>query len=81
MIAAIYVVSLLIFSGVQAHQHRFNEEQPQLELWNPQIFFGVALGTIAVILIGSSYKTMALSAGGSAVSEMMGARLVNPNAN
>jgi uncharacterized membrane protein len=60
MIAAIYVVSLLIFSGVQAHQHRFNEEQPQLELWNPQIFFAVALGTIAVILIGSSYKTMAL---------------------
>jgi Zn-dependent protease with chaperone function len=80
MIAAIYVVSLLIFSGLQAHEHRFNEEQPQLELWNPQIFFGVALGTIAVILIGSSYKTMALSAGGSAVSEMMGARLVNPNA-
>jgi len=80
MIAAIYVVSLLIFSGVQAHQHRFNEEQVQLELWNPQIFFGVALGTIAVILIGSSYKTMALAAGGSAVSEMMGARLINPNA-
>jgi Zn-dependent protease with chaperone function len=80
MIAAIYVVSLLIFSGVQAHQHRFNEEQPQLELWNPQIFFAVALGTIAVILIGSTYKTMALSAGGSAVSEMMGARLINPNA-
>jgi Zn-dependent protease with chaperone function len=79
MIAAIYVVSLLIFSGVQAHQHRFNEEQPQLELWNPQIFFAVALGTIAVILIGSSYKTMALSAGGSAVSEMMGARLVSSN--
>ena len=80
MIVAIYVVSLLIFSGVQAHQHRFSEEQPQLELWNPQIFLAVALGTIAVILIGSSYKTMALSAGGSAVSEMMGARLVNPNA-
>jgi Zn-dependent protease with chaperone function len=80
MIAAIYVVSLLIFSGVQAHQNHFNGEQPQLELWNPQIFLGVALGTIAVILIGSSYKTMALSAGGSAVSEMMGARLINPNA-
>jgi Zn-dependent protease with chaperone function/uncharacterized tellurite resistance protein B-like protein len=81
MILAIYVVSLLIFSGVQAHQNRFSGEQPQLELWNPQIFFGVALGTIAVILIGSTYKTMALSAGGSAVSEMMGGRPVNPNSN
>jgi Zn-dependent protease with chaperone function len=79
MIAAIYVVSLLIFSGVQVHQHRFNEEQPRLELWNPQIFLSVALGTIAVILIGSTYKTMALAQGGSVVSEMMGGRLVKPN--
>ena len=79
MIVAIYVVSLLIFSGVQAHQHRFNEESSPLELWNPQIFFGVALGTIAVILIGSTYKTLALAQGGSVVSEMMGGRLLNPN--
>ncbi len=82
MIVAIYIVTLLIFSGVQAHQHRnyFNDEStPQISLWNPQIFLGVALGTIAVILIGSSYKTMALAAGGSAVSEMMGARLVSSN--
>jgi Zn-dependent protease with chaperone function len=79
MIAAIYIAVFLIFSGVQLHQHRINEEQPQFELWDPQIFLGVALGTIAVILIGSSYKTMALAAGGSAVSEMMGARLVSSN--
>ncbi len=79
MIVAIYIASLLILSGVQLHQHRFNDEQPQFDLWNPQIFLAVALGTIAVILIGSSYKTMALAAGGSAVSEMMGARLVSSN--
>jgi Zn-dependent protease with chaperone function/uncharacterized tellurite resistance protein B-like protein len=79
MIAAIYIAALVIFSGVQLHQHHFNDEQPQFDLWNPQIFLGVALGTIAVILIGSSYKTMALAAGGSAVSEMMGARLVSSN--
>jgi Zn-dependent protease with chaperone function len=79
MIAAIYVVSLLIFSGVQAHQHSYDETQAQFNLWNTQIFLGVALGTIAVILIGSSYKTMALAAGGSAVSEMMGARLISSN--
>jgi len=83
MIAAIYIAAVVIFSGVQLHQHRGNyyndESAPQISLWDPQIFLGVALGTIAVILIGSSYKTMALAAGGSAVSETMGARLVSAN--
>jgi Zn-dependent protease with chaperone function len=83
MIAAIYIVALLVFSGVQAHQQHYNgysnESAPQISLWNPQIFFAVALGTLAVVFIGSSYKTTSLSAGGSAVSEMMGARLVSPN--
>jgi len=83
MIAAIYIAAVVIFSGVQLHQHRGNYyndgSAPQNSLWDPQIFLGVALGTIAIILIGSSYKTMALAAGGSAVSEMMGARLVSAN--
>src|ERR1700722_1170623 len=79
MIVAIYIAAILIFSGVQAHQHRYSDEQPQFDLWNAQLFLGVALGTIAIILTGSSYKTMSLAAGGSAVSEMMGARLVSSN--
>src|SRR5271154_6824133 len=79
MIAAIYVTLLLIFSGVQAHQHSYNETQAQFTLWNAQLFLGVVLGTIAIILTGSSYKTMALASGGSAVSEMMGGRLINSN--
>jgi len=80
MIVAVYIAAILIFSGIQSHHHYYNEQQPQFNLWNMQLFLGVALGTIAVILIGSSYKTMALASGGSAVSEMMGARPVNPNA-
>jgi Zn-dependent protease with chaperone function len=79
MIAAIYIVAIVVFSGVQAHQHSYDETQAQFNLWNAQLFLGVALGTIAVILIGSSYKTMALASGGSAVSEMMGGRLVSSN--
>jgi hypothetical protein len=83
MIAAIYIAAVVTFSGVQLHQHRGNYyndgSAPQISLWDSQIFLAVALGTIAVILIGSSYKTMALAAGGSAVSEMMGARLVSAN--
>lgn len=82
MTAAIYIAVVLIFSGVQAHQHRFNYDggAPQLSLWNPQILLGVSLATLAIIGVGSSYKTMALAAGGSAVSEMMGGRLLSPNA-
>jgi Zn-dependent protease with chaperone function len=80
LIIAVYFASLVIFTGAQSHIHRYGE-QPQFALWNPQLFLGVAGGVLVVILIGSSYKTMALSAGGSAVSEMMGGRPVNPNSN
>jgi Zn-dependent protease with chaperone function len=83
MIAAIYIAAVVIFSGVQLHQHRGNfyndGSAPQISLWDPQIFLVVALGTLAIVFIGSTYKTMSLSAGGSAVSEMMGARLVSAN--
>jgi len=81
MIAAIYVAVLLIFSGVQAHQERSYDgrEQPRFSVWNPQIFLGVSIATLAIIGIGSVYKTASLAAGGSAVSEMMGGRLINPN--
>ena len=84
MVVAIYLAALVIFSGVQLHHQSRNYNYsdappPTLNLWNPQLFLGVALGTIAIVLIGSSYKTMALAAGGSAVSEMMGGRLVNSN--
>jgi len=81
LIVAVYFAALLIFSGVQAQQHRNFGESPQFALWNPQLFLGVAGGVLAVVLIGSGYKTVALAQGGSAVSEMMGARLVSPNTN
>ena len=72
---------LLIFSGVQAHQHHYyRQEQPQFSLWNPQIFLRRQPSARSPSFgIGSAYKTMALAAGGSAVSEMMGGRPVNPN--
>jgi len=79
MIVAIYIAAIVIFSGVQSKRHHYSEEQPPIELWNTQIFLAVALGTIAIIFIGSSYKTMSLAAGGTAVSEMMGARPLSPN--
>jgi Zn-dependent protease with chaperone function len=81
MIAAIYVAALLIFSGVQMRRaYRFyNGDQPQFSAWNSQIFFGVSIAVLGIVGVGSAYKTMSLSAGGSAVSELMGGRLINTN--
>lgn len=81
MIAAIYLAVILIFNGVQSRQHRFysDNEQLQVTYWNTQVFLGVSLVTLAIIGIGSTYKTMSLAAGGSVVSEMMGGRLISTN--
>jgi Zn-dependent protease with chaperone function len=80
MIAAIYLAVIITFNGVQARQHRYYEnEQQQITYWNTEVFLGVSLATLAIISIGSAYKTMALAAGGSVVSEMMGGRLISTN--
>jgi Zn-dependent protease with chaperone function len=49
-------------------------------LWQPDLFFWTALGTLVVIAIGCAAKTHELSAGGSAVAQMLDGRLVNSNA-
>ncbi len=90
MILVVYLVAAAIFTGASLHRHRgqrqieFHDFNDQLEstdhsLWNPKLFLGVAIGTLAVIGIGSAFKTMELAQGGSAVSSMMGGRLVNPS--
>jgi Zn-dependent protease with chaperone function len=81
MIAAIYICFMLIYF-VTFHDRRlriFDDGQPEFSPWNSQIFFGVSFVTLAIVGIGSTYKTMALSSGGSAVSELMGARLIPTN--
>ncbi|MEY2483044.1 MAG: hypothetical protein QOK24_1572 [Verrucomicrobiota bacterium] len=76
LIVAVYVAVALIFTGVELKNSSgdttFNWAQPEL-------FFGTALGTLAVISLGSVFKTMALARGGRAVAELLDGRLVNPN--
>jgi Zn-dependent protease with chaperone function len=80
LIVAIYFVSLVVFAGVQAKQHHAYDDAPvQFALWNPTIFLGATFGVLAVIFLGSAYKTNELAAGGSAVATLMGGRLVNQN--
>jgi Zn-dependent protease with chaperone function len=82
LILAVYLVCMLAFAGagMNRKQHRaYGEPPPQEEWWNPQIFLGATLGTLAVIFIGSAFKTMELAHGGSVVATNLGGRLVNPN--
>ena len=80
LIVAIYFVTLVAFAGVQAKQHHAYGDAPiHFALWNPTVFLGATFGVLAVIFIGSAYKTNELSAGGSAVATLMGGTLVNQN--
>jgi Zn-dependent protease with chaperone function len=80
MIVMIYGVALLgsfYLNLKQEHQHYV--AQAQLEIWNAKLFGAIALGTLAVIIVGSAWKTAELSAGGSAVAESLGGRLIDTN--
>jgi len=76
----IYLAAILIFVGAGSRKHRYYDDQAQTRftLWHPQLFFGVAIGTLAVIVIAGISKTAELSQGGSAVAEMLGGRPISP---
>jgi Zn-dependent protease with chaperone function len=78
IILACYFVGLVILNVTQGQHHHY-EEQPQLVLWDLRLFFGVTVGVLAVIFIGSAYKTNELSGGGGSVATLMGGQPVNPN--
>src|ERR1022692_718183 len=78
LILAVYAATLAIFTGVASRHHHRYDEQVQMVLWNPQLFLGAAVGTLAVIALGSGFKTLELAQGGSTVATMLGGRLVDP---
>ena len=79
MVLMIYGVAMLTGLCFLSRHHHYVDNLAPFTFWNPQLFLGVTLGTLAVILIGSAYKTMALAEGGSAVAESLGGRLVLTN--
>jgi len=76
---AVYFLALVAFAGVQAKTHHryYHDDNVEFVLWNPKIFLVSTLGVLAVIFLGSAYKTNELAAGGSAVATLMGGRLVS----
>src|ERR1039458_7714733 len=79
LIVAVYAATLVIFTGVASSHHHRYDEQVQMVLWNPQLFLGAAIGTLAVIALGRGFKTLELAQGGSTVATMLGGRLVDPS--
>jgi Zn-dependent protease with chaperone function len=81
IILSCYFVGVVAFNTSRSQHHRYDRdvEQPQLVLWDARLFFGVTVSVLAVIFIGSAYKTNELSGGGGSVATLMGGRLVNPN--
>jgi len=75
---AVYAAMLGIFTGLTSQHHHGYYEQAQVALWNPQLFLGATVGTLAVIALGSGFKTLELAQGGSTVATMLGGRLVDP---
>jgi Zn-dependent protease with chaperone function len=69
---ALYIVVRMVFGGSEA-----GESVPGF--WQPELFFGVTVGVVAVVLAGSLYKTAQLSGGGPAVARSLGGRPVLPN--
>ncbi|HEX3719120.1 MAG TPA: M48 family metallopeptidase [Verrucomicrobiae bacterium] len=84
LIAAIYLAVSVIWAGVHLRHSRYysynNYNPAQGSFWNPELFIGVTLGTLAVIALGSVSKTMELAQGGLAVANMMGGEQVRPDA-
>jgi Zn-dependent protease with chaperone function len=85
IIIAIYLVVAVGLGGVaSAHRHALHVQVEQPEgvappgVWNPQLFLGIAAGTLIVVALGSLYKIAELSAGGETVALMMGGRAVDP---
>ena len=75
-------IGVAFYVSQQPSRHHYDYVAPApFTLWHPGLFAVVSLGTLAVIFLGSAWKTVALSAGGSAVAESLGGRLVNPNSN
>jgi Zn-dependent protease with chaperone function/uncharacterized tellurite resistance protein B-like protein len=75
---SVYAALVGIFAGVASSKHHGYSEQAQVVLWNPQLFLVAAGGTLAVIGLGSGFKTLELAQGGSTVATMLGGRLVAP---
>jgi Zn-dependent protease with chaperone function/uncharacterized tellurite resistance protein B-like protein len=81
IICLVYGIALIVYGyvGLKQSSHRLYSGQVQFAFWNLKLFLGVAVGTLAVIITGSLWKTLELAAGGSVVAKSLGGRLLSAN--
>ena len=78
IVLTIYAVVAALF--LVASQQQGDGPQGPVQYWNPDLFIGVAVGTVGLIVLGSAFKISQLSGGGRVVAEQLGGRLLNPSA-
>ncbi len=76
MIAAIYVVCILLFAAAGEYTEASVAAPAVREWWNPEILLWSALAVGLIVGGGSAYKIAALRSGGGAVARSLGGRQV-----
>jgi Zn-dependent protease with chaperone function len=76
LILAVNTAVSLIFTGFTAAN---SIDEPSIGWSRSELLFWVTIGTLAVILIGSVFKSLQLARGGSVVAELLDGRLINSN--
>jgi Zn-dependent protease with chaperone function len=76
-IVAILLTAVLIYAAAVLILNNMGKRGGGTPVWNSELFMWVSAGTLLVIALGSLFKTLELSAGGKAIAEMLGGRLLD----
>jgi Zn-dependent protease with chaperone function len=79
MVLAVIFLVIGVYAAVIIALFAFDKSV--IGLWHPDIFALVAIIVIAIVLLGSAFKTASLSKGGRSVAEMLGGVPIDPNTN
>jgi len=77
LIVMVNLLVMVVFGYINSEQMQDGGTLLQLMDW--QTFAAVSIGVAVVVLVGSLYKIMALSAGGKVVAESLGGKLIPQN--
>ncbi|MFN0198242.1 MAG: M48 family metallopeptidase [Planctomycetaceae bacterium] len=72
IVLALYALLLFTYGKMMEQ----SDPAAAVSLWVPELFLGVSVGTLTIILLGSLYKTSQLRGGGHVVAEELGGRLL-----
>jgi Zn-dependent protease with chaperone function/uncharacterized tellurite resistance protein B-like protein len=77
IVLAVYAVAAVLLANIPAGARQADDAALQ-GLWNPAVFIGSTLATLAILFGGTLYKVAELSGGGAVVARLMGGTPVAP---